>query len=285
MYDPKYTKDFYNAYGSFEWERLEATPYGRLQAIIHEDFIKRYIKTGDRVLDAGSGPGRFSITAARAGANVTVLDISDKQVELAKQKIGEAGLTDRIDKFIVADICDLSIFPDGYFNLVICFGGALTYVCENREKAAGELKRVTKPGGVLLVSVMSLPGAMVGEIQQPDMPNLQNPDGAGEGTPGIWPVFNTGNLSGVFSRRVGMAHAPMHLYTAEELKLLFKGCEILETAASNAMIRESATVNEQLAADPTAWATVVEMEKKLNHDPGLLNSGSHIIMAARKKSA
>jgi 2-polyprenyl-3-methyl-5-hydroxy-6-metoxy-1,4-benzoquinol methylase len=75
MYDAKYTRDFYNAYGALEWARLEATPYGRLQAIIHENFINRYIKKNDRVLDAGSGPGRFSITAARAGATVTVLDI------------------------------------------------------------------------------------------------------------------------------------------------------------------------------------------------------------------
>jgi SAM-dependent methyltransferase len=282
LYDARYTKNFYNAYGALEWARLEVTPYGRLQAIIHEDFIKRYIQPGDRVLDAGAGPGRFSVVAARAGAIVTVLDISDKQVELAKQKIAETKLTKNIDKFIVGDICDLSTFPDKTFDLTICFGGALTYVCEKRQIAAKELMRVTKPGGVILVSVMSLLGAMLGEAQQPDIPNLQNPDGDTEGLPGIWPVFNTGNLSGQLSRRVGMAHAPMHLYTAEELRLLFQSCEILETAASNATIREFSPVNEQLTADPTAWATVVEMERKLNHDPGLVNSGSHIIMAVRK---
>jgi SAM-dependent methyltransferase len=207
---------------------------------------------------------------------------SDKQLEIARQKVTEAGFSNQINKFLVGDICDLSTFPDGYFNLVICFGGSLTYVCEKRQQAAKELMRVTRPGGVMLVSVMSLLGAMVGEAQLPDMPNLQNPDGAAEGLPGIWPVFNTGNLSGVLSRRVGMAHAPMHLYTADELKSLFKGCEILETAASNATIRESAPVNDQLASDPKAWATVVEIEKKLNHCPGLVDSGSHIVMAALK---
>jgi SAM-dependent methyltransferase len=282
MYDAKYTRDFYNAYGAFEWSRLEATPYGRLQAIIHEDFIKRYIKPGDRVLDAGAGPGRFSIIAAQAGANVTLLDISEKQVELAKQKIAEAGFSGRINEYIVRDICDLSRFQDGNFDLVICFGGALTYVCEKRQKAASELIRVLKPGGVILVSVMSLLGSMVGEAQQPDMPNLQNPDG-GEGLQGIWPVLTTGNLSGVLSRKVGIAHAPMHLFTSEELAALLKGCIILETAASNAAIREFSKVNEQLFADPAVWATVVEMERKLNHQPGLVDSGSHIIMAARKK--
>ena len=109
MYNPKYVNTFYNAYGEFEWSRLEATPFGRLQAIIHEDFILRYVKSGDRVLDAGSGPGRFSITVARAGGMVTALDISDKQLEIAKQKIADTGQLDRIERFIQADICDLWI--------------------------------------------------------------------------------------------------------------------------------------------------------------------------------
>jgi ubiquinone/menaquinone biosynthesis C-methylase UbiE len=284
MYNPEYTRKFYNAYGNAEWERLEATPYGRLQAIIHEDFLKRYIQPGNSVLDAGAGPGRFSIAAARAGARVTVLDISDAQLEMAKQKITEAGQLDRIDQFLRADICDLSMFKDGQFDALVCFGGALSYVCENRQKAARELVRVVKPAGTLLVSVMSRLAAVAGEAQQMDLPNLLNPDGDKPGLPGIWPVLTTGDL--VFrSERMGMVHAPMHLFTTVELVTIFKDCERLETAASNAVIKEhAASVNEQLAAEPEAWATVVEMEKKLNHEPGLIDSGSHIIMAVRKKN-
>lgn len=281
-YDPEYTRTFYNAYGDFEWQRLEATPYGRLQAILHTGILESYVKPGDRVLDAGAGPGRFSIAAAKAGAKVTVLDISDKQIEIAKQKITEAGLNDSIENFIRADICNLSMFTDGEFDAVVCFGGALSYVCENRQKAADELIRVTKPGGTILVSVMSRLGPVIGEAQLPDIPNLKNPDGK-PGLPGIWPVIESKTLSGVFSRRVGMAHAPMHLYTAEELAGLFKRCMILETAASNAVIREFMPVNEQLAADPEVWATVIEMEKRLNHEPGLADTGSHIILAAAKE--
>ena len=55
MYDPKYTRSFCDVYGTAEWSCLEATGYGCLQAIIHEDFVRRYIKIGDHVLDAASG--------------------------------------------------------------------------------------------------------------------------------------------------------------------------------------------------------------------------------------
>ena len=282
MYDPEYTRTFYNAYGEAEWERLEAFAYGRLQAIIHEDFIHRYLKPGNSVLDAGSGPGRFSITAARTGGKVTVLDISDKQLEIAKQKLAEVGFTDRIERFIEADICNLSMFPDGHFDMVLCFGGALSYVYEKRQKAAKELMRVTRRGGIILVSAMSRLGAVLGVAQQPDIPTLQNPDKAEPGRPALWSVLETGDLSGFPSRRAGMMHAPMHLFTAKELKALFKECETLETAGSNVTIREYSSVNEQLASDPSAWATLVELEKKINHDPGLVNCGTHIIMAIKK---
>ena len=42
MYDPRYTRAFYDAYSVAEWSRLEATAYGRLQAIIHTDFMAKH---------------------------------------------------------------------------------------------------------------------------------------------------------------------------------------------------------------------------------------------------
>ena len=77
-------------------------------------------------------------------------------------------------------------------------------------------------------------------------------------------------------------HAPMHLFTAEEITHLFKECKLLEVAGSNVTIPEAPHSGEEIAASATAWATLVELEKKINHDPGLVNCGSHIIMAVRK---
>ena len=80
-----------------EWDRHEVTPYGRLQATIHAEFIERYVRSGDRVLDAGCGPGRFTTIAAQLGATVTALDASERQLELAKEKIGETKMPDGVD--------------------------------------------------------------------------------------------------------------------------------------------------------------------------------------------
>jgi ubiquinone/menaquinone biosynthesis C-methylase UbiE len=281
MYNADYTKTFYNAYGDAEWARLER-PYGKLQAVIHEDFIRRYLKPGDRVLDSGSGPGRFSIVAAGLGAKVTVFDLSDKQLEIAKKKIAEAGQNDSIEKFIQGDICDLSQFKDGQFDMVFCFGAVLTYVCDKRQPAARELIRVTRRGGVILVSVGSKLGVVQGVAQRAEMATLANPDNSQPGIPGLWGVLQTGDLPEFPSNSAKMMHAPMHLFTAEELKSLFKKCKILKTAGSNVSLKEYSPANDIVAADPKVWTTLVELEKKINHDPGLVNCGNFIIMAVRK---
>ena len=134
------------------------------------------VDPGDRVLDAGRGPGRFSIALAELGATVTALDLSERQLQMAKDKIGEAGLQERVDGFVTADITDLSGLPNGCFDVLLCYGGALSYVCEYRKKAAAELVRVVRPKGILLISVMSRFGATADIVRRPSM---AGPEGSG----------------------------------------------------------------------------------------------------------
>lgn len=279
MYDPDHTKTFYDAYVQAEWSRLEATAYGRLQAIIHTDFIRRYISKGDRALDAGSGPGRFSIEMARIGATVTVLDISRQQIEDAKRKIEEARALSSVGEFVVGDIIDLSMFPDEHFDAVVCFGGALSYTCEKRFQAFAELMRVTRPGGIILMSVMSRM-SFRDIVRKSGIPILEDPDTAVGLGSSLWSILATGDLLG-FASRIGIQHPAMHLFTSEELQSLMDGCGILEVAGSNVTASEFSPELDTVAENPKAWSTVIELEKKVNTDPGLINSGSHIIVAAR----
>lgn len=276
-YDAHKTETFYDAYGSIEWDRLEATAYGRLKAIIHADFIGRYVASGDRVLDAGCGPGRFSITAARLGAWVTALDLSDRQLQLADEKIGQAGLIENVEDFVQGDITDLSVFPDGRFDTVICYGGALSYVCERRHEAASELVRIVRPGGVIMLSVMSRYGASLNLARRPSIPILKDAEGWN-----VWGVVEDGDLDGFPSAQVGMLHPPMHLFTSEELRDFLPGCDVLELAGSNVTVFEGSTAIEEVSDDPQAWETAVRLERELSGRPGLVDTGSHIIMAARR---
>ena len=259
-------------------ERLEATPYGRLQATIHADFIEKYVRLGDRVLDAGCGPGRFTVAAARLGATVTVLDISERQLELAEERVGEAGMLRRVDGFVREDVSDLSIFPDESFDVVICYGGALSYVCDQRHKAASELVRVVRSGGVLLISVMSRLGTICNLVRRATMTVLRDP--------GEWhvsEVAEAGDNPGFPSAAVNMQHPPMHMYTSGELRGLLPGCTVLELAGSNVTTFEGSAALSEVAADPKAWKTAVSLERRMNTEPGLVDTGSHIILVARRE--
>ena len=276
-YDADYTRTFYDAYGDREWSRLEATAYGRLQGIIHTDFVRRYVRPGMRVLDAGCGPGRFSIAVAEIGATVTALDLSEHQLQLAKERLGDAGVLEGVDGFVQADVADLSMFPDGRFDVVICYGGALSYMCDQRHKAASELVRVVRREGVILASVMSLNGAAANLVRRPTMSVLSDPE-RGQ----VWRGLQDGDLGATPSALETMKHPPMHMYTSDELRSLMPGCRALELAGSNVTAFEGSTTIDEVLSDPQAWATVVRLERELNSRAGLVDSGSHIIMAAQR---
>ena len=186
---------FYDAYGDFEWLRLEARAYGRLQAIIHSDFLRKH-EPGQRVLDAGCGPGRFTIELVELGVRPVALDTSPLQLKAATERRQAAGVNHQVEAFVRADIVDLSQFPDESFDLVVCFGDPLSYVRDKREQAAAELVRVARPGGMLLVSVMSRFGATCNVVRRATLEVLRS-------TP--WPA-RSGRFSIRASCRVSFPH-------------------------------------------------------------------------------
>jgi cyclopropane-fatty-acyl-phospholipid synthase len=55
------------------------------------------VRAGTRLLEIGTGWGELAIRAAQRGANVTSLTISTEQAELARTRIADAGLSERVD--------------------------------------------------------------------------------------------------------------------------------------------------------------------------------------------
>src|SRR5512140_3606621 len=58
-----------------------------------EEFVERIgVKPGVRVLDVACGTGNLAIPAARAGADVTGIDIAPNLIEQAKERAAAEGL-------------------------------------------------------------------------------------------------------------------------------------------------------------------------------------------------
>ena len=82
-------------YGEKEWNRLTATPRDQVSFHIHTHYLKKFIRAGDKVLEAGAGAGRFTIELAKLGASITVGDVSKVQLELNKKYVKEAAMRAR----------------------------------------------------------------------------------------------------------------------------------------------------------------------------------------------
>jgi cyclopropane-fatty-acyl-phospholipid synthase len=108
---------------------------------------KLELASGERVLDVGCGWGSFPIHAARHhDVHVTGITLSPPQAELARRRVAEAGLEDRVE-IRVADYRELADEP---FDAIASIG-MVEHVGANQIDAyAHQLARSLRPGGRLL---------------------------------------------------------------------------------------------------------------------------------------
>jgi len=276
-YIPEDVRRHYNEYGEREWARLEKDIHGRVQFEVTTNIVSRYLKEGDHVLDAGSGPGRYAIWLTGRGARVFLVDISDRQLELAQEKIREAGAEAGITGMERMDICDMRGLHDHSFDLVLCLGGALSYIRDRRHDALEELIRVARPGAHLIISAMSLLGTfhLIGTTDAAGF--LEYISEHIEWSPGE-------PFPDVLDSRPGSPewHTPMTLYTSTYLRGLLAdhGCEVVETAAANT-ITSGVHTYERIPASPEAVETLIQLEKQFSTRLGLVDMGQHIIVVAK----
>lgn len=102
---------------------------------------------GDKVLDLAAGTGTSSRPFADAGALVVPTDLSLGMVRVGKER--QPDLT-----FINADALALPFADDTFDAVTISFG--LRNV-EDVEAALTEMRRVTRPGGVIVICEFSTP--------------------------------------------------------------------------------------------------------------------------------
>ena len=261
-YDPEHIARFFDDYGAREWERFDATPMDRVGLEVHLRLLREHIRTGDRVLDAGAGPGRFTLELARLGARVVAGDISPGQLELHAEKT--ASVERSIESRELLDILDLSRFADASFDAVVCFGGPISYVLADADRALAELLRVTRPGGYLLLSVMSRLGAARAFF--PALLPLVEQFGWERA---VTEVFETGDLD----REINNGHV-CRLYRWSDLEALLArhACCLLVASSANF-----------LSVDNDAWDDCfLDIEVAACREPGALDGGTHILAAVER---
>jgi ubiquinone/menaquinone biosynthesis C-methylase UbiE len=263
----------YSKWAEYEWKRLVADPFHRLEYETTRRFLRKYLPKKGLILDAGGGPGRYTVDLARAGYRVVLLDPVPEHLALACKKIDESGVGARIEGIMEGSITDLSCFNHATFDAVICLGGPLSHVqsAQMRRKAVKELVRVAKHRAPVFISVMSRFGVLLA-------------------TPSGWPqeVGLTSHFKKIVRRGDDYrwrGKGYCHFFTARELRKLVEQekAAVLAMAGLEGLIASEGAGNDFAKNHPKAWKTWVSIHNEICTEPFVVDASAHMLAIARKK--
>jgi ubiquinone/menaquinone biosynthesis C-methylase UbiE len=279
MYDPEIPKNYYDNFGEKEWTRLSRDCAGELLFHIHMDVFRSYVHKESSVLELGAGAGIFSKELVTLAGQLVVSDISDEQLTINKSKMTELGLAERIKTFLLLDITNLKEIGDNWFDVVICVGGALNYTFDREQTAIGEMLRVVKPGGIVIVgavalfnSLMRYLPAIADEKKQFGIDATKWLMDKGIQDAEHYPVEN-GNF--------------LHMMQGSDLDALFESqnVQIIEKRAAGIFSLAGDDALNHAKADQELWDLLLSKELEFSKDSAYLDCGANFIYVVRKPSS
>jgi len=140
-------KKFYNEGVAYEWNRLERHPVEFEITIRH---LAEFTNKRQVIADIGGGPGRYSFYFADKGHNVTLVDLSNENIDFAKNKSNELGIA--LENYHTLSATNLNELESSKFDIVLCFGPM--YHLEDTgdlNKVLEECRRILKKNGILAI--------------------------------------------------------------------------------------------------------------------------------------
>jgi cyclopropane-fatty-acyl-phospholipid synthase len=130
-------------------DSLEQAQRNKIRSILD----KAQIRPEHHILEIGSGWGGLAIEAVRSnGCRVTTITLSQQQLELARQRVEQAGMSDRIEVRLI-DYRDMS----GQFDRIVSVEMLEAVGHEYLGTFFAACDRLLAPGGRLVLQVITIP--------------------------------------------------------------------------------------------------------------------------------
>jgi S-adenosylmethionine-dependent methyltransferase len=256
-------RQFYNDHAQIEWARAEDA-FSRIEYLSALRLIERYFPPAGRVIDIGGGPGRYSLGLLHRGYDVTLLDLAENHLAIARERINEAGL--RAQAILQGDACELKGVADAAFDAALLMGPLYhLHDANSRLAALRELHRVLKPGGIAIAAYINAWGTIrTGVVDFPDRYQDQAfiESMLDEGSLGIW-YWSNPERAQAESRQAGF--------------------EIVTYAGAEGCVGGIKSLVTQLAeADPAAYENIVQLALQTSEMPQFRDGADHLLLVIRK---
>ena len=266
-------KQWFSQKANVEWRRLGRDPYHQIEFLVTMHFLEKYLPKQGLVLDAGGGPGRYTIELAKRGYDVVLLDLVPEMLKLAKRKIQKAGVLGRVKQFVPGSVEDLSAFANDTFDSVLCLGGPLCHLLDvrRRERAAAEIVRVAKGNASLFVSVIGRIGLLKTLLIgfQNEMQYAKHHWEVGDYIPGVY----------------GQGFTAAHWFLPEELRELFEkqGAQTVEMAGLEGLSSHHPKETNKLFKDQEKRKMWIDVVLKTCTHPSVVGSSEHFLLVGKKR--
>jgi SAM-dependent methyltransferase len=262
---------YYAARGDSEWARLDR-PEGVIEWRLTCRTLATHLPPGGRLLDLGGGPGRYAEWLAARGHRVVLADLSAELLDVARARLASAA----VEEIVQVDACDLSRFGDASFDAVVALGPFYHLPdAERRDRAARELVRVLRPGGIAVIACMPRT-QLLRRVMSRDLESVRLMDDEfvsalldrGELVNPVRGHFTDGH--GVRPEEVAPYFAGHGLSSIE-----LRAAEGISSAIEAEVIRLATT-------DPPRFERVMELLWRTATEPSILGMCSHLLFVARK---
>jgi SAM-dependent methyltransferase len=234
-------------------------------------WLRRVAKAGDVAAEIGVGGGHYTEFLARLGCDLHLVDVSERLLDAAVEKLRRAGLEDRVAGRHHASGARLQGLPSGSVDLVLLMGPLyhLRSLAE-RQRSVQESARILKRGGTLFAAGINRLSYLRDLFRM-------NPSLVSERVAFHQQYLQDGHLDPEHAPPIGYAH----MTTATEFVTLFEGKfeEVVFLGVESFTTPWQKIFSDLPASEAELWLGLVE---ETGQTPEGLGQSDHFLFVGRK---